>query len=247
MKFPIAISIPHASIFVPKEIQKNLLIGTKDIKNHADLYTEKIYKVNNAHCIEAKIARLILDVNRAPDDIETECRLQVDGVVVRTTPDGKKIYKNPPNLKKLGDRIDKYHASYHEELEELIHKNECKFLIDGHSMWATGPSALKDAGDARPQICLGNRSYTTCSREQTYFVKCFFENHGYEVAINKPYAGKFILGFHCHRRTLPGIQIEFRRDLYLNEKTLAPKKKEIEKLNKLMEQLVVEMSGKFFS
>ncbi len=247
MKYPIAISIPHASIFVPKSIQKNLLIGTKDIKNHADLYTDKIYNVKNAHVLQAKIARLILDPNRAPDDIEVECRLQVDGVVVRTTPDGKNIYKHPPDLKSLSKRIEKYHMSYHEALDEMIHDKKCQFLIDGHSMWAKGPSALKDAGINRPQICLGNRDYTTCNREQTYFIKCFFENYGYEVVINKPYAGKFILGFHCNRRHFPGIQIEFRRDLYLNEKTLAPKLKEIKKLNNLIQALVVALSEKFFS
>jgi N-formylglutamate amidohydrolase len=241
-KHPIIVSIPHASIFVPKDIKENMLIKERDVRNHADLYTDEIYTVKNAHVLKAKISRLVVDANRAPDDIEIECRLQVDGVVVRTTPDAKVIYQSPPSMKSICCRIERYHDTFHDELESQIKKTGAKFLIDGHSMWSVGPKALKDAGKKRADVCLGNRDYTSCSRAQTHFIKHFFESHGFTVAVNVPYRGKYILGFHCHRRTFPGIQIEFNRALYLNEKTLARKGKEIKKLNALMEELVEALS-----
>jgi len=244
-KFPVLISIPHSSVFVPKRIQPSLLIKERDISTHADLYTDKIYKLRNAHVVMAKISRVLLDVNRAPDDIETECRLQVDGVVVRTTPDGKPIYKDPPSMEEVAARIAKYHTTFHDEIDELVQLGKVKFLIDGHSMWSTGPKALKDAGKKRADICLGNRDYTSCSREQTQFIRRFFEAHGYSVAVNDPYRGKFVVGYHCHRRTLPGIQIELNRALYLNERTLAPKEAQIKHLHGLFEELVKCFSEKF--
>jgi N-formylglutamate deformylase len=244
-KHPIIISIPHASIFVPKKIREKMMISDRDIRTHADLYTDQIYNVKNAHVLKAKISRLVVDVNRAPDDIELECRLQVDGVVVRTTPDGKIIYKSPPDLNAIRERIKKYHYTFHEELEEKIEKTSAKFFIDAHSMWSSGPKSLKDAGEKRAEICLGNRDYTSCTRSQTHFIKHFFESHGFNVAINKPYRGKFILGYHCHRKKSPGIQIEFNRSLYLNEKTLARNKAKVEQLNKLIEELVEKIADKF--
>ncbi len=243
-KYPVIVSIPHASVFVPKIIRKNMIISDRDIRNHADLYTSEIYSVKNAHVLKAKISRLIVDVNRASDDIETECRLQADGVVVRTTPDGKVIYKSPPDIEAIRDRIVKYHDTFHDDIEDSIKKTGAKFFIDGHSMWSIGPKSLKDAGEKRPDLCLGNRDYTSCTKKQTNFIKTFFESHGFSVAINTPYRGKYILGFHCHRRTFPGIQIEFNRSLFLNEKTLACDEKKVKKLNGLMEQLVEEVANK---
>lgn len=244
-KHPIIISIPHASIFVPKDVRKNMIINERDIKNHADLFTDEIFNVKNAHVLKAKISRLVADANRAPDDIEIECRLQVDGVVVRTTPDGKVIYESPPSIEAISSRIEKYHDTFHDELDKKIKNLEAKFLIDGHSMWSIGPKSLKDAGEKRADICLGNRDYTSCTRLQTHFIKHFFESHGFSVAINAPYRGKFILGFHCHRQKFPGIQVEFNRSLYLNEKNLTCKVREVKNLNKLVEQLVEEVSNKF--
>ena len=222
-KLTIIISIPHASTFVPKNIKERMLISDFDIRNHADLYTEKIYNVHNAHKVVAKISRLVADVNRAPDDLETESRLCADGVVIRTTPDGKRIYDMPPSVKDIVKRIEQYHDTYHDTLEDTIAQKGIRFFIDGHSMWSTRPSLLKGTDDQRPDIALGNRDYTTCSREQTHFIKHFFEAKGYSVLVNDPYKGKYVLGFHCNRKKTRGVQIEFNRKLYLAEKNLKVK------------------------
>lgn len=245
MKIPILVSIPHASTFVPKEIRDKMIISDHDISNHSDLFTDEVFRVKNAYILRAKISRLVVDVNRAPDDIETECQLCIDGVAVRTTPDGKKIYAHPIGVEEISTRIEKYHDTFHDEIEDLVKSGKIKFLVDGHSMWSVGPSALKDAGVPRADICLGNRDFTSCSRTQTYFVKHFFESLGYSVAINDPYYGKYILGFHCHRQNVPGIQIEINRKLFLNEKTLTPKMNKIHKLNREIENIVSAIAEKF--
>lgn len=219
-----------------------MIINERDIKNHADLYTDQIFHVKNAPVIKAKISRMVVDANRAFDEIEAEGRLQVDGLVVRITPDGKIIYKTPPSLKDIRSRIEKYHDTFHAELRKKIKETGAKFLIDGHSMWSRGPQLLIDAGVKRAEICLGNRDYLSCTPTQTDLIKHFFEDAGFTVAINIPYQGKYILGSYCHRSKLPGIQIEFNRSLYLNEKTLAPKKQMIRKLNILIEQLIEKIT-----
>ena len=62
------------------------------------------------------------------------------------------------------------------------------------------------------------------------------------MSVNKPFGGKFVIGSHCSRHGLPGIQIELNRKLYLNEKTLHPQKKGIAKLNKIIFELVEILS-----
>jgi N-formylglutamate amidohydrolase len=244
-KLPILISIPHSATFVPKEISEKMLISLRDIKNHSDLFTDQIFDLPCAHKVKAGISRLVVDVNRASDDIEIESQLCVDGVVVRVTPDGKQIYSFPPKVSEISQRLETYHFTFHDKIEAKIKTEKIKFIIDGHSMWSQRPSALKGTAVNRADICLGNRSFTSCSREQTHFIKNFFEKLGYSVSINNPYSGKYILGFHCHRKYLPGIQLEINRKLYLNEKTLQPKKMNIKKLNEELKILVHAFNERF--
>lgn len=235
-KYPILVSIPHASTFVPAELRRLMLISDKEIKSHSDLYTDDIFHLPKCYIVKAKISRLVVDPNRAPDDIEMECKLCHDGVVVSVSENGNQIYKTPPSVDSIFQRVRKYHDTFHAEIDALM--PHVKFLIDGHSMAHLGPVTKHDAGAPRPDIALGNRNYTTCSREMTLRIFEFFENEGLSVKINDPYEGKYVVGYHCSRKTVPGIQIEFNRRLFMNEKTLMPKKTGIKKMNALMKKLV---------
>ena len=103
----------------------------------------------------------------------------------------------------------------------------------------------QDAGKDRPDVCLGNMNYSTCNRKYTVFFREFFERHGYSVAINFPYQGKYTLGRHCHRRRIPhflvpGIQVELNQKLYADPETHEGNEEKIEQLNQLMQKVVDE-------
>jgi len=211
-------------------------ITDKDIKAHSDLATDMIFGVPNAHIVKAKISRLVVDPNRAPDDIEMEYKLGHQGVVVSVSEDGKPIYKDPPTVEAIFERVKKYHDSFHKKIMEL--ESKVKFLIDGHSMKSVAPSMKVDAGKERPDITLGNRDYTTCSREITMKIKHFFEEKKFQVRINDPYKGKYILDHHCSRKGLSGIQIEINRKFYMDEKKLLVHEEKVKKLNCMIRELV---------
>ncbi|MBT4917620.1 N-formylglutamate amidohydrolase [Candidatus Peregrinibacteria bacterium] len=231
-KLPILITVPHCSTFVPVELRRKMNLSDKEIQRYHDHYTDEIYDVENAHVLKAKISRLVADPNRAPDDIEMECRLCHDGVVVSITEDGKVIYKEPPKLKEIFERVEKYHDSFHQEIESLA--PEMLFLIDGHSLWSVGPDTKKDSGKERADITLGNRDFTTCSRTMTLKIARFFQERDLSVSINDPYPGKYLIGYHCSRRGLPGIQIEINQKLYMNEHNFRRNKKMIKYFNEIM-------------
>jgi N-formylglutamate deformylase len=235
-KLPILVVCGHSSFFVPKAIRKNMLLTDREIKNEADLYTDEIFGVKNAHFIKGKASRLVADCNRAPDHIELEYQLAQDGVVVSVNEDCKQVYKNPPTMEQIMKRIEKYHDPFHQKIEDK--KDQVKFLIDGHSLRSIGPAAKNDRGKERADIIIGNRHFTTCPRTVTLKIINFFKDKGYSVALNDPYEGKYILGHHCSRNSLYGIQLEVNKKLYMNEKTLAPHKKKIKVLNKHMTELV---------
>ena len=239
-KYPILVSIPHCSTFVPVDLRRMMTLSDSQIRKNSDPHTDIIFDVPKAYVVKARISRLVADLNRAPDDIEMEYKLSNDGVVVSVDVDGHPIYKTPPSLETIFDRVQKYHNTFHDKIDEL--KPKVKFLIDGHSLRSVSPASRNDAGTKRADIILGNRDFTTCSRGMTHFIMKFFQERGLHVKINDPYKGRYLIGYHCSRRHLPGIQVEVNEKLFMNEKTRRPYTNKITDLRKLMNLLVKEVA-----
>lgn len=238
-KQPVLITIPHCSSFISKEIKQNMLLSDFEILQETDLYTDQIFGVNNAFYIKAKLSRLVADMNRAPDELEMEQKLCAEGVVVSVNSEGKRVYKVPLTAKQIDRRIERYHDPFHKQVDDFAQKSI--FMIDGHSMWPSGRATKIDSGQERPDINLGNRDYTTCTRAHTSFFKHYFEALGYSVGINYPFKGRYVIGYHCSRnkrKGVPGIQLEINQALYTNKRTLKPKKGMIKKLNHEIKTLV---------
>lgn len=238
---PLLLSIPHAGSTVPEEIASLVGLSPQELRGYSDLHTEKIFAVEGVYRVENAYSRVIVDVNRAPDDISREYEQAAEGVIVHTTWDGKSVYSSEPGQELADTLIRKYHDPYHAKIDELIPK--VTLLIDGHSYLPFGPKLKGDSGEPRPDINLGNMNYSTCTREHTVFFREFFEERGYSVRINFPYAGKYILGHHCHRRRIPpflvpGIQIEVNQALYLIENSHDAIPERIEELRAVMAKLV---------
>lgn len=247
---PILISLPHAHSAVPEEVKDIVLLAKEDLLGYTDLHTEKIFGVKNVHTVEAIVSRVIVDVNRAPDDISKEYELAAEGVIVHTTWDGKSVYKKEPSQKLVDALIKKYHEPFHERIDAAMPNVE--FLIDCHSYLPVGPKLKRDSGLPRPDFNIGNANYSSCSRKHTVFFRDFFQERGYTVEINFPYAGKYILGHHCHRRRIPGflvpgIQIEINQGLYLKHDSHDFIPERIDEFHTLFEKLVDAFCTEFCS
>ncbi len=237
---PILISVPHASLQVPKEVLGNVALSEAEIKGYTDLYTDQVYDMKGYFAVSGKVCRVFVDVNRAPDDIAKEYHMGNDGVVVFTAQDGRNIYKTQPTEELMEQLIAAYHDPYHEELDAVMPKVE--FLFDCHSYLPFGPAMKKDAGERRPDFNIGNRRYSTCNRQQTIFLRDFLEERGFSVGINTPYVGGYVLAHHCHRRRIPpflvpGMQIEISQGLYVDSKTLEPIPGKITEMRCLLQEM----------
>ncbi|MBT3835035.1 N-formylglutamate amidohydrolase [Candidatus Peribacteria bacterium] len=245
---PIILSLPHYSFSIPEELKENVLLSEEELFPYSDLYTDRIYKIPDAYTVKSEgVSRVLLDVNRAPDDISKEYEGGKDGVMVHKTWNGEQIYKIEPTEKQFESLIKKYHDPFHAEIDAYM--ADARFLIDCHSYTPVGPPGKPDEGKPRKDINLGNVNWTSCTREHTVFFRDFFERHGYSVSINDPYSGRYILGRHCHRKRIPhflvpGIQIEVNHGLYTEEGTLKAKESEIAEINGLMKKLVEEVVSK---
>lgn len=218
---PVLLSIPHGGTGVPPELQDRLAIGTKEMFEDIDGFTQEIYdlkdKVRHVHI--ADIARTFVDPGRAPEDLPPE---NPDGVVKSHTCFGKIIFRQNrrPDASEIDLLLKKYYYPYHQRLQALIQEdgNNLKLCIDCHSMAETGPAISPDRGKERPLFCLGNRFGASSPDEAALKMKsCLvdaFELNEEDVAVNKPFAGGYITR-HYGNNPLPWIQVEMNRKLYL--------------------------------
>ena len=114
------------------------------------------------------------------------------------------------------------HAAYHDALTRALARARERFgfaiLLDGHSMPSRGRLGHKDPGRTRAEVVPGDRDGTSCAPALTAHVTRHFERAGLTVAANDPYKGGFITTHHGRPADgIHAIQIELRRDLYMNE------------------------------
>ena len=83
------------------------------------------------------------------------------------------------------------HAPYHAALGDLMQAAQARHgravLVDWHSMPA------RATGANGPDVVLGDRHGTACATGLTRRLRALFEALGWRVALNRPYAGGYVL------------------------------------------------------
>jgi N-formylglutamate amidohydrolase len=189
--------------------------------------------------IAARFPRAFLDVNREPYELDPELFVEPLpdfantqsvrvagglGTIARIVADGEEIYRHKLPLASGLARVEQLYIPFHAALCDLIETTRRRFgyaiLIDCHSM----PSAsMAPAGGPRPDIVLGDRFGASADSKITRFLKDALSALGYEVHMNRPYAGGYITEHYGRpARDVHAVQIEINRGLYLDEQALRP-------------------------
>ena len=102
----------------------------------------------------------------------------------------------------------------------------------------------KDPGRARAQVVPGDRDGTSCAPALMEHVTRHFESAGLRVAANDPYKGGFITAHHGRPADrIHAIQVELRRDLYMDEEKFVIVQPGFDRLRALIAGLLVELRG----
>jgi len=228
---PVVVSVPHAGTGVHGFEQA--LSPELDVRCDADLHVDRLYRVGEAggppvH-IASGLSRFVCDLNRDPDDVsvgavpEHPAPRNTDGrgFIWAVTTSGVPALSRPLSLAEWQARTA-LHAAYHDTLTRALDRARARFgfavLVDGHSMPSRGRQGHQDPGRLRADVVPGDRSGTSCAPSLSRHVGEHFEARGYSVAFNDPYKGGFITTHHGRPAdAIHAIQIELRRDLYMDE------------------------------
>ena len=186
MTLPIAISVPHAGVLVPREATPYCRLTREQIIKDGDEFAAEIYDLRHevAEFITTDVARAIVALNRAPDD------RRADGVVKSHTIYNEPIYGEPLPESTISLLLDKYYHPYHTRLSNLAAR-DVLFAIDCHTMVAEAPPIGPNPGTRRPEICLGNLDGHSLPEAWTTILHRTFQDvfPEVEVTVNEPFAG----------------------------------------------------------
>jgi N-formylglutamate amidohydrolase len=240
---PLVFSSPHSGDLYPEAFVAASRLSPAALRRSEDAHVHRlaapVAAALGAPLLAARFPRAFLDVNREPFELDPrlfEGRLPAFantrsvrvagglGVVPRIVGEGQEIYARRLPLAEGLARVEALHAPFHAELSRLTERARATFglavLVDCHSM----PSAATGrAAGERLDIVVGDRFGASADRAIVEAMIESFRGAGRRVALNKPYAGGYVTERHGRpNEKLHAVQIEISRDLYMDERSLAP-------------------------
>lgn len=251
----VLVEVPHAGLAVPDAVRPQVAVTRDVVLRDSDIYVDKLYARSadlGASYLAAKVSRYVVDLNRAPDDVDPQTvpdhpdprGVQPRGVVWRVTTDGRPALREPLTYAALERRLSLFHAPYHRALVEQLERKRERFgdaiLLAAHSM----PSVSRAGRNHSPRadVVPGTRGRTTADARIIECVDAHFRAAGLSVRHDDPYRGGWSTAHYGRpSERWHAVQIELNRALYVDEATSRPKDGDFEKLAEICHALVAEL------
>lgn len=261
---PILIAAPHGGRAYPPTLMENLrnrdaVLRLED--RHVDTLAREVAGLTGAALIVAETPRAMIDLNRAPDDVdwsmvsgEKAARTRHSlanrrarsglGLIPRRLPGSGEIWKRPLERSELDRRIELVHRPYHvavgKALELLRDRWGAALLVDLHSM---PPLRSRHPGSVAPEFVIGDRFGSSCDPRVVACTLRYFAAGARVTAHNRPYSGGYVLDRHgAPQRGLHAMQLEVCRSTYLDTRLEEPSAR-LPALARLLAGLVRQLAG----
>lgn len=251
---PLLVSVPHAGTRIPEQDRELIVCDRRTMLRDADLLVDRLYRSApelGAGLIAATISRYVLDVNRAPGDVDRQVCHELDSpaapnpraLIWRLSTEAHTVLPRTLSRAELDSRIARVHTPYHAKVRALLDARVQRFgyaiLLDGHSMPSVGRATHSDPGVRRADVVPGDNKGRSCHPSLLQLVAEHFEAAGLSVLPNKPYSGGWITrNYGQPADNVHAIQIELNRDLYLYEDAPQWKGAEARPLQRTIDRLL---------
>jgi N-formylglutamate deformylase len=238
----VVFSSPHSGRDYPAAFVAASRLDRHGLRASEDVLVDRLFDAApalGAPLICARWPRAWLDLNRAPTELDPALIVGAKtqgvnqrvaaglGVVPRVVAEGAEIYAGKISLAEARERIAIAHKPYHARLEGLLaearERHGSAVLFDCHSMPSEALRAAPRVRGRMPEIVLGDRFGSSASRATLAHTQRAFEEEGFVVARNAPFAGGYITQRYGRpQRGFQAVQIEVDRGLYLDPRSLEP-------------------------
>lgn len=241
---PLLIAVPHAGRAYAGSLLRAMrdpeLAALKLEDRYADRLAHAVAEETGATLLVANAPRAMIDLNRAPDDVDWDMfghgeRPDVGsytpsrrarsglGLIPRRVPGIGELWKQRHREEELTARIEGIHEPYHACLSSVMEDLRARWgaavLLDLHSM----PPIKQRSGLKSPEFVLGDRFGATCHGGLVAAAFSYFNKMGRVAAHNRPYSGGYVLQRHAAPEGgLHAIQLEIDRRVYLDSRLTEP-------------------------
>ncbi|WP_432195016.1 N-formylglutamate amidohydrolase [Streptomyces sp. bgisy027] len=223
---PVILHVPHSAREIPPAVRAGILLDDRALERELD----HIVDAHTAELAEAaagmaesrpwrfvnRLARLVVDPERFPDEREEMLAVGMGAVYTRTThlAQLRAADRDPEPL------IERYFRPYARAMTDAVADRLAAtgraVLIDVHS-YPTAPLPYElHGGGPRPPVCLGTDSFHTPAKLLAAAREAFAECG--ETGLDSPFSGTYVpLEFYGTEPRVSALMVEIRRDTYMAE------------------------------
>ena len=216
--------IPHASRVVPEDVRDQIVLSDGDLDAEltriTDAFTDELFFRPEATTVRFPISRLVVDVERFPDDADEPMSRVGMGMIYTRTAQGNRL-RRPLRPHETRHLVAQYYEPHHRRLlaaaEDELAQYGRALIVDCHSFPSRPLPCDEDQSMPRPDVCIGTDSFHTPATLIQLFARTFQEI-GYGVDIDRPYTGSMVPMAFCKQDLrVASIMIEVNRALYMDE------------------------------
>lgn len=233
---PVLLSSPHSGRLYPERLLQRMVLGIEQLRPLDDGPVDVLLEpalANAAGLVTALLPRAWIDLNRSPAELdpgsidgrlpwrlERSAKVRAGLGLVPTRVGDRNIYPGRLDaaeiVERFGTSYRPFHTALETELGRLRRLHGIAVLLDCHSM----PRASVLQLGVEADIVVGDRHGVSAAPALTGCLVRRLRELGLAVAVNRPFAGGYITesfgrpadGWHT-------LQLEIRRDLFLDEAT----------------------------
>ncbi len=223
----VVLHVPHDAITIPTDVRGQFLLTDvelrEELRRMTDHFTHALFAGPEAadSIVRAPVSRLVVDVERFPDDADEPMAARGMGAIYEVTS------RLVPLRRKLtaAERetlLATYYRPHHAHLELVVSQALERFgrclVLDCHSFPSVAlPYEQANPTSARPDICIGTDEFHTNAKLAGAFLSAF-QPTGWQVSLNAPFAGALVPASRYRKDDrVQSVMIEVNRRLYLHE------------------------------
>lgn len=217
---PLIVSFPHVGTDVPDDIAARMTPAALRLDD-TDFAQPALYDFTGeleASTVTARWSRLVIDVNRPPDNKPLYPGQWGAGLVPTETFLGEPVYQgDAPDAAEIEARRERYWRPYHDALraaiDAAVEANGFALLWDAHSISAVVPKLFEGT---LPDLNMGTAEGAACGEDVRAAAFGVCRASGYSAVLDGRFKGGFITRtYGAPARGVHAIQMELAKSTHL--------------------------------